>query len=167
MTYKDKEKEKATRNRWQREYIATPKTNKDGTFTCYICRLSFARTEEYWHKNKRISDNLSQVCKDCAKAYTRQRTKRLRDVVLKAYGGDIPTCSCPGCTESHEEFLILDNTEGGGNTHRKAIKCRSGQPFYGWIIKNAFPAGFRLLCHNCNMSLANYGYCPHEQEGRE
>ena len=32
-----------------------------------------------------------------------------------------------------------------------------------WIIKNNFPKGFQILCHNCNSAKAVYGKCPHEK----
>jgi hypothetical protein len=32
------------------------------------------------------------------------------------------------------------------------------------LIKNNFPDGFQVLCHNCNMSIGLYGYCPHQTE---
>jgi hypothetical protein len=50
---------------------------------------------------------------------------------------------------------------GGGNQHRKTIKCNSVTV---WVYKNSYPEGFRLLCHNCNFSLGAYGYCPHNKE---
>jgi hypothetical protein len=37
-----------------------------------------------------------------------------------------------------------------------------GSNIYPWIIRNGFPAGFRVLCHNCNIALARYGVCPHQ-----
>jgi hypothetical protein len=29
------------------------------------------------------------------------------------------------------------------------------------LARNGFPDGYRVLCHNCNMALGQYGYCPH------
>lgn len=36
---------------------------------------------------------------------------------------------------------------------------------YHWIKRNGFPAGFRVLCLNCNFARGIYGRCPHEREG--
>ena len=32
-----------------------------------------------------------------------------------------------------------------------------------WMIKNNFPKGFQVLCHNCNLAKGFYGKCPHEK----
>ena len=34
-----------------------------------------------------------------------------------------------------------------------------------WLKRKSYPKNkFRILCHNCNQSLASWGYCPHEKE---
>lgn len=33
---------------------------------------------------------------------------------------------------------------------------------YFWIIRNKYPKGFRVLCHNCNQAIGSYGECPHK-----
>ena len=77
--------------------------------------------------------------------------------VLIYYGGNPPKCSC--CGESTYQFLSIDHIKGGGNKHRKAVKA---QNLYWWIIKNNFPEGFQILCHNCNLAKGFYGRCPHD-----
>lgn len=79
----------------------------------------------------------------------------LRVEVLSAYGGH---CQC--CVESAIEFLAIDHINGGGRKHRAEI----GQNIYPWLKRHGFPKGFRVLCHNCNMAIGLYGYCPHEKE---
>lgn len=32
-----------------------------------------------------------------------------------------------------------------------------------WCRRNGYPKGFRVLCHNCNMAIGFYGYCPHSR----
>lgn len=83
----------------------------------------------------------------------RDDRRNLRQKVILAYGGK---CVC--CGESRFEFLGIDHIGGGGNQHRKSIKCE----LYSWLVKEHFPSAFRLLCHNCNQSLGHYGYCPHK-----
>lgn len=85
-----------------------------------------------------------------------RKTRMLKETVIQHYGSK---CDC--CGESRLEFLCIDHINGGGNEHRKKLK-RYGSAFYDWLIKNDFPMGFRVLCHNCNMSIALYGYCPHK-----
>ena len=77
---------------------------------------------------------------------------------LIAYG---TVCAC--CGEDHYEFLAVDHIHGKGHEHRAALR-RAGTVLYRWLVKNNFPPGFRVLCHNCNSALGFYGYCPHERE---
>jgi len=81
--------------------------------------------------------------------------KKLRHEVLNAYGG---LCEC--CGESHVEFLGVDHIDGGGRKH--LAELGGSAYFYGWLKKNGFPPGYRILCHNCNFSIGKYGYCPHK-----
>lgn len=79
---------------------------------------------------------------------------------LRHYGGTPPSCAC--CGEDHPTFLAIDHIEGSGNKHRKEIGSKGGYTFAIWLIKNNFPEGFQVLCHNCNMAIAILGYCPHK-----
>lgn len=85
--------------------------------------------------------------------------KRIKLEVLSHYGGSPPRCAC--CGEVFIEFLCIDHINGGGAVHRRKLK-KWGVHFYAWLRKNKFPEGFRVLCHNCNMSIGAYGYCPHD-----
>lgn len=124
--------------------------------------------------HKRHSTGLSSWCKMChsvyCKAYytkhkkymldrAKQYTAELRLTVLSYYSDGTLACLC--CKESTYEFLSLDHIYGGGTEHRK--ETGAGSLFYGWLIKNNLPDGYRVLCHNCNMSRGQYGYCPHEK----
>lgn len=90
-------------------------------------------------------------------AIDQQRNQERRTMVLDCYGGK---CTC--CGETRKEFLCMDHINGGGLEHRKIAGM--GTNMYRWIIRNNFPDTLRVLCHNCNMSLGFYGYCPHERE---
>jgi len=73
------------------------------------------------------------------------------------------TCMCRGCNESHTEFLSIDHIEGGGTKERKE-KVNQGQcggRLAAILIKNNFPKGFQILCHNCNQAKGLFGTCPH------
>lgn len=82
--------------------------------------------------------------------------------VLSHYSDDEPKCSC--CGETYLEFLAIDHENGNGAEHRKQICTAhpSKADIVVWIIRNGFPAGFRVLCHNCNLARGLYGFCPHE-----
>jgi hypothetical protein len=83
-----------------------------------------------------------------------QNHKREREQCFERYGR---VCAC--CGEDRYEFLSLDHIAGNGAQHRREMKITK---MARWLIKNGFPEGFRVLCHNCNMALGQYGYCPHD-----
>ena len=93
------------------------------------------------------------------KAYFQRYQQAARDAVLLHYGGNPPRCSC--CGEHNKEFLCVDHIGGREN---KNDKGRRGAALYSWLAKNFYPLGYRVLCHNCNMALGLYGYCPHRPE---
>jgi hypothetical protein len=98
--------------------------------------------------------------KDLIQEKNRKRQGTMRQKIFTHYGGPDPHCIC--CGEMHSEFLTVDHINGGGNKHREQI----GQGgLYGWLIKNNFPDGFRILCLNCNWSIGVRGYCPHQKTG--
>lgn len=86
--------------------------------------------------------------------YMRDRARRIKERVILHYGD---ACAC--CHESNIAFLCLDHVNGGGNKHRAEVG--GGSSFYGWIVRNGFPDGFQILCHNCNFAKGAYGECPH------
>ena len=96
-------------------------------------------------------------CAECQRSRNNKRNRYMRLLVLKHYGGDPPKCWC--CGVDFAEFLSLDHINGGGRQHRQSIKIR----WWEWIIKNGYPEGFRVACHNCNQAVGLYGYCPHQK----
>ncbi len=92
------------------------------------------------------------------KDYKAQRRRDRRMTVLRHYSSDVPSCAC--CGESIIEFLVIDHVHGGGGKHRKEPSVGGGSAFVDWLIKNSFPIGFRVLCHNCNAAVVS-GPCPH------
>ena len=119
---------------------------------CIACRLK----ERARRTGSKVAD---------PETYRRKRReahRRTKLKVLEAYGG----CKCACCGETHMEFMTIDHINGGGEKHRKELiaQGRSGNPLYGWLIRNKFPAGFRVLCMNCNFAIGHFGVCPHELE---
>lgn len=92
----------------------------------------------------------------------RQRARRRKYRVLSRYsgGGDL-VCAC--CGERHPKFLGIDHIDGGGREHRLMLGNGKsvGNQFYAYLARENFPPGYRVLCHNCNLSLGFFGYCPH------
>ncbi len=80
---------------------------------------------------------------------------KLRIRVIQHYGGK---CAC--CGMKPLKFLAIDHINGGGNKHRK--KLGGAYNFYLWLVRENFPKGFQVLCHNCNMATRYGATCPHK-----
>lgn len=131
------------------------------------------KTISLFARNKRYKTGIDSRCLDCKaleskEYYLKNKTKyndrrkgysrNIRLRVLKHYGGDTPSCAC--CGETTYEFLSLDHIDGGGNDDRKVNGA--GTQFQLYLIRNSFPQGIQVLCHNCNLAKGFYGTCPHE-----
>ena len=101
------------------------------------------------------------TCEDCAIRYSTY-LRRLKKRALDGYGHK---CAC--CGEIRFEFLSFDHVENDGAKERreKGKKMNSGS-LYRLIIKEGFPKRYQILCYNCNMALAFFGFCPHHPEIR-
>lgn len=131
---------------------------------CISCKQDKPAEEFYGNKKK------SSRCTTCQSTYLKKYRNQARMDALYAYGGENPTCSCPGCTENRLPFLCIDHINGGGNKQRQELtqnqkSTRDGKMnpgggvFYRWLRTNSYPAGYRVLCHNCNTARSN-GPCP-------
>ena len=85
------------------------------------------------------------------------RARNLKDKLqaFRQYGG---VCVC--CGEEHSECLTIDHINNDGAVHRKTLK---GTPIYRWLRQQGYPAGFQVLCWNCNFA-KQFGPCPHLSE---
>lgn len=89
------------------------------------------------------------------KHYHRDYQRKARQRAIEFYGG---ICAC--CGENEIKFLAIDHINNNGASHRRSIGTKNVAL---WIIKNNFPKGFQILCHNCNMAKGFYGECPHKK----
>lgn len=104
------------------------------------------------------NDSGKTTCSTCTPAVAavgKTRRTNLRDEVFAAYGGPV----CVGCGCVDVEVLQMDHIDGGGTKHIKEIGQGS---FYLWLKKNNFPAGFRVLCANCNFRAARKVRLPND-----
>lgn len=136
------------------------------------CRKCGAQPISAYYRHKDKKQGYRFRCKKCACRKVNSYEKRHEDKVLQKYknyrimyrymvlshysNSDEPFCEC--CNEKTYQFLAIDHKFGGGNQQKKEI----GGGLYGWIIRNGYPDGFRVLCHNCNSAHGHYGYCPHQ-----
>lgn len=98
----------------------------------------------------------------------RQYWNDLRHEVIVAYGGF--KCAC--CGETEPRFLTIDHVFNDGAKHRRELdyvtkvgngKGLSGAKTWKWLKDHNYPAGFQVLCMNCNFGKArNGGVCPHK-----
>ena len=119
------------------------------SYWCSSCkneRRRFQRTQDTWRE--KYGEKHRQYCRD-------YRLK-LKKIVLDHYGNK---CIC--CGERQIEFLTIDHISGGGSEHRRLLKTKGGTKFYRWLKINNFPAGYQILCFNCNSAKGFYGTCPH------
>ncbi len=74
--------------------------------------------------------------------------RRLKEKVLSHYAGGEPTCS--KCGNQDIRVLTIDHVNKGGRKHLAGLKIKGGTTFYRWLQSSEFPAGYRVLCFNCN-----------------
>lgn len=86
----------------------------------------------------------------------REYARKRRLDVLSHYSNGAMDCEC--CGESVLEFLTIDHIDGGGRKHR--MKHNN---IYYILKKDGYPAGYRVLCFNCNSAMGIYGICPHKK----
>jgi hypothetical protein len=102
------------------------------------------------------------------RAIHRRSRIKLKADVIDAYGGK---CSC--CGEWRIEFLTIDHVDGGGTQHRIALATKAdgkvgGRRFYQLLRIQGYPAGYEVMCWNCNCGRQlNGGTCPHKDRSRK
>jgi len=143
---------------------------KDGMQLCVTCReYDYARKTERTklHLKKGLCGQCGngkpkkgqKWCEICCEK-VRQRSIKVRLEVFAHYGA---VCEC--CGESEPDFLSIDHINGGGTAHRKSIGI--GRSIYMWLKVQDYPAGYRVLCFNCNCGRKPDGKCPHKRTAKE
>jgi hypothetical protein len=87
--------------------------------------------------------------------------RALKIAAFNVYGGR--KCAC--CGETEMSALCLDHIDGNGNKHRLEVggsKEGGSVAMYRWLKRHGFPAGFQVLCANCNTSKQVLGVCYHK-----
>jgi hypothetical protein len=144
---------------------------------CTTCEVLKDEGEFYFLKKKSY---LVPSCKACHRVRTKEwnalhrtpevvavweEAKRLRkaqvkDAAFAAYGGYV--CSC--CGETGRDFLTLDHIGNDGAKWREAqfgSRLYAGARTYWRLMRLGYPAGFQVLCMNCNWGKRKTGVCPH------
>lgn len=90
--------------------------------------------------------------------------RNLRDRIdaFENYGG--AKCAC--CDEIEFSFLSLDHIDGAGNSDRIKLlgsRYRGGHELYRKLRLTGYPAGYQVLCMNCQVGRRDKGHvCPHK-----
>ena len=134
--------------------------------------------------NVHMKNNLSSKAKEKErrltpeyKANLKEKRDDIRLKILQYYSkrlskSNIPCCRCCG-KNSHIEFLAIDHIAGKKQMDSELELVKLGYSslkrnvgLWNWIIKNNFPKGFQILCHNCNYAKGirrNKNKCPHQK----
>lgn len=123
-----------------------------------IPRQREIRASDPYYKAKLRSCSTQYYWANRDKAIAVQKTYRQsqKETVLDHYGR---FCAC--CGEDEPVFLSLDHINGDGAAHRRETRKRSGASMYSLLIREGFPAGFQVLCFNCNFAKRTGEACPH------
>jgi len=130
--------------------------------TCTICGKTKPNTSEHFVSRGKRRGGTSSHCRGCHARQNRERRRRQRLEALQHYSGGKPECAC--CGENALEFLGFDHVGGGGGKHRRDSNAAVNMAT--WLKNGGYPSGFQVLCHNCNLAIGIYGYCPHREAGR-
>lgn len=139
---------------------------------CVPCAKAYMKAYNNGPNRERL---LALKRADCARrredpAFVMSERKRgqkywhdLRHEAIMAYGGY--RCAC--CYETESLFLTLDHIFNDGAAHRREIagisKGNAGGKTWKWLRDHNYPAGFQVLCMNCNFGkFRNGGICPHK-----
>lgn len=88
---------------------------------------------------------------------------RLQHQAIEAYGG----YRCFWCGITEPLVLCIDHIDNDGSEHRRKLGTLGGAKFYKWLKDNNYPAGFQVLCMNCNHAkYRNGGVLVPELKGR-
>lgn len=151
---------------WRTEFLCIDHIEGGGTKHYF----NEAKQNLYWWLRKNnYPKGFRVLCHNCNKTlHTNKKPQKinLKMETFSHYSNGAPKCSC--CGEKRIQYLAIDHIFGGHRAWMKrSSKTGAGHTLWGWLKRNNFPSGYRVLCHNCNSSIGYYGYCPHEREPEE
>lgn len=135
-------------------YKHVKENNIKGQFVRWLKRNDYPDGFRILCHNCNHKERMNAYNKDGNWEWTRGKDQQLeiKIIILQIYSKGTMKCSL--CDEDNVDCLAVDHIGGGGTKHFKEIgngQLKKGKGiFYGWLIKNNFPEGFRILCHNCN-----------------
>lgn len=114
------------------------------------------RTKESIRKYHRQYEAIPENKERRRRNYLR-RAQEIKYEVLAYYSQGAPKCA--QCGEADIVVLCLDHVDGSGAQQRKQSRV-TGTHLYYRLRRDGFPAGFQVLCCNCNVrkQFAEYNY---------
>ena len=80
-------------------------------------------------------------------------TQRARFEALSHYSRGAMACAC--CATTYEPHLTIDHVNMDGAAERRVLKASGHNSIYATLRKRGWPAGYRVLCLNCNRDAWN------------
>jgi len=162
---------KAKRNAHSREYDSRPenKAKAKARSKEYNSRPEIKAKAKARYLSKQTPEHIVNRKDWQKKNRLKRRLNVLQTYSKRLSNSDIPCCNC--CGENfHIDFLAIDHIAGRQqmDSEPELIKLGysselSGYDLKNWLIKNDFPEGFQILCHNCNSAkkyTENNNECP-------
>lgn len=131
--------------------------NAGGPMPATWCKACYREKTRLWNRAFRTPAVEARWA-----AAVKARKLRIKDAVFGAYGGY--RCAC--CGETERAFLTIDHVDNDGATWRREVlgsRLATGWRTYRWLMAHQYPAGYQVLCMNCNFGKRmNHGVCPHQ-----
>lgn len=122
---------------------------------CTRCLRDLPHAAFYADRGTR--SGLQSRCRECTREASIARLHAARVAALMHYSSGAMRCAC--CGEQHLNFLALDHVNGEGP--RMQGGRLGGNVFFVWLVREGFPPGLQVLCHNCNCAKGVRPECPH------
>lgn len=111
-------------------------------------RLRKHDRDYYWRNIEKIRDYREKNSTRIA-LKRKEYADKIKQEVLKHYSADSEP-KCVVCSKRNSALLTIDHINESGAKERKRLRKKGGIDFYIWLKKNGFPAGYQVLCYNCN-----------------
>lgn len=118
------------------------------------------------HNKKQYAAKYRESHRAQSRVKDRERREQTRLLVIDHYSNGTRRCAC--CGEGHVIFLTIDHVDGSGWMERRGLRDRgatTGSHLYRRLLRSGFPAGYQVLCWNCNWAKGTGVMCPHKIEG--
>ena len=153
----------------------------DGVTWCQKCCVTENERKQAWKKHILVESKNTGVCWICGSpvaagrstilcikhlegnsAACVRRSAKLKKEVMDHYGGK---CACCGFSEIGA--LTIDHINGDGNKERRESGIVGGTFLYRWLREQDYPAGYQVLCSNCNTSKGMGSKCHIDHENKQ